>query len=514
LSTYGANFFPLDSLADEFTASVAKGDTPRAPGPKGPITHGDQGYNPSLIGIPGDAKSLQRDSSLPPLTAAVVDEYHPIPPDDNIILFNSVFPLAPHQFAKWKQGVRLWPAKKWSIIPYSARHESIASDTIVERFLKSGIISPARRGPYRSNLFLVPKGENRVRPVLDYSHLTRCLPCPKFVLPNLSQLVTRKGWQKDLFYVKLDFKNAFFNIAIHPKSKHITAFCYRKKLYQFNVLPFGISIAPYVMQTHLNAILRFIKSVTPYTWGHIDDLILGHADPLVLKKLVRDLLFMLTKVLWRLNLKKCVLVPVKKITFLGSEWGPTRVQRSQKVTQQLLSIWNMIESKILSGKILQRVQGFFNYYLNFYGNFHAFINRVLIHPFNYRFKSLILFLIEKDFLLYNTHTIKPFKTFCSDATMIGVGYCSGKEISFKRRTPFTPILVNEWRAASLAIARFTSSKSLVKHFILLLRIDNKAVVSLVNYGRCKWNVSLRDVTFVFYNLSFPYIKYYLYTTKN
>jgi hypothetical protein len=78
--------------------------------------------------------------------------------------------------------------------------------------------------------------------------------------------------------------------------------------------------------------------------------------------------------------------------------------------------------------------------------------------------------------------------------MIGVGYCSKYYYDFQERTPFTPILVNELKAAMLAMEKFISSKLASTHQ-LLLRVDNKAVVSLINAGRCKWNVSLRFMFF-------------------
>ncbi len=88
----------------------------------------------------------------------------------------------------------------------------------------------------------------------DYSHLTPYLPVPKMVLPNLFQLIHRKGWKPKLYYCKVDFKNAFFHILIHPKSREVTTFRYKKANYVYNVMPFGISIAPYAMQAHLNPI--------------------------------------------------------------------------------------------------------------------------------------------------------------------------------------------------------------------------------------------------------------------
>jgi hypothetical protein len=174
--------------------------------------------------------------------------------------------------------------------------------------------------------------------------------------------------------------------------------------------------------------------------------------------------------------------------------GNDKVQRSEAVTERIKHIWNFIQDKQLSEKQIQKIRGFFNYYLCFFGNFHSFISRLLFHPFKYKFKDCVAFLIQKDYIFFNTHSYKEQISMFSDATMIGVGFCSRYFYDFQRRTPFTPILVNELNAAMLAIERFTSSK-LVNTRRLLLRVDNKAVVSLINRGRCKWNVSLRFLFF-------------------
>lgn len=59
-------------------------------------------------------------------------------------------------------------------------------------------------------------------------------------------------------------------------------------------MPFGISIAPYVCQQLLNAIMCFIRKTIPHAWGHMDDIILAHKDPLFLRKFIILLLEKLT----------------------------------------------------------------------------------------------------------------------------------------------------------------------------------------------------------------------------
>lgn len=133
-----------------------------------------------------------------------------------------------------------------------------------------------------------------------------------------------------MHYIKFDFRHAFYNIDIHPKSKYITSFKYEKEYYYFNKLPFGISIAPYVAQKFLNSIIKIIKKLTPFTWGHIDDI--GHHSEHALFLFGLHLKSLFKKINWVINEKKSVLIPVTRIKFLGSYWGPTQVKRSKQTT--------------------------------------------------------------------------------------------------------------------------------------------------------------------------------------
>jgi hypothetical protein len=96
--------------------------------------------------------------------------------------------------------------------------ESPAMDKVVANMLSAEILKHVKKGPFRSNIFFVPKAENMLRPVVDYAHLTKHLPVPKMVMPSLFQIVDKKAWPPGLVYCKLDFKNTFFNIPVHSKS--------------------------------------------------------------------------------------------------------------------------------------------------------------------------------------------------------------------------------------------------------------------------------------------------------
>ena len=201
-------------------------------------------------------------------------------PSTSVAIFNSVFPLG-RAFHRWKDGIRIFVKTPSSRQPLDKRTDDISS-SLVSSLLASNIIELSKPGPFSSNFFYVAKDDSTtVRPIVNFSHLSPFFAVPRLVLPSLFQLARKKLWHENLFYCKLDFKQAFFNLPLHPSSRHITNFYYGGKTYRFCKMPFGISVAPYVCQRFLACILEWIKSKTPYCWGHIDDILVAHPDKFI-----------------------------------------------------------------------------------------------------------------------------------------------------------------------------------------------------------------------------------------
>ena len=82
---------------------------------------------------------------------------------------------------------------------------------------------------------------------------------------------------------------------------------------------------------------------------------------------------------WNINYKQSILVPVRKITFLGAKWFSDKEVKSKKATQQIRVIWNNIKTKKapLKGRFLQQIRFFFNYHLSLAGNYFSIINKIL-----------------------------------------------------------------------------------------------------------------------------------------
>ena len=154
-------------------------------------------------------------------------------PPDSLTVFCYVFNVSQKHKSMFLPGVRIWTTA--NSVPRKPKTRSTPTLTnYLNNLKKAGIIEPSIRGPFVASLFINPKQDGQARLIVDYSNLTPVLKPPKFYLPSIYQLLHRKHFPfSNSFFVKIDLKNAFYNIAIHPKSRYLTTFWYEGKYYRF-----------------------------------------------------------------------------------------------------------------------------------------------------------------------------------------------------------------------------------------------------------------------------------------
>ena len=93
-----------------------------------------------------------------------------------------------------------------------------------------------------NRLFLVPKPNNKWRPILDLSKLNLFLMVEKFKMETLETIST--SLQQGEWVTSVDFKDAYFHIPIQEQSRKYLRLHVQGRTYQFKALPFGLSTAP------------------------------------------------------------------------------------------------------------------------------------------------------------------------------------------------------------------------------------------------------------------------------
>ena len=88
---------------------------------------------------------------------------------------------------------------------------------------------------FYNRLFIVPKPNQKLRPVLDLSALNKFLNVKTFKMETPETI--RISLQQGEWVTSLDFSDAYFHIPVHTRF-------FQNLSYQFRSLPFGLSTAP------------------------------------------------------------------------------------------------------------------------------------------------------------------------------------------------------------------------------------------------------------------------------
>ena len=204
--------------------------------------------------------------------------------------------------------------------------------------------NPASLG-FFNRLFLVPKPNNKWRPILDLSKLNLFLKTEKFKMETPETI--RTSLQQGEWVTSIDFKDAYFHIPVQEQSKKYLRFHVQGQTYQFKALPFGLSTAPMEFTVVVKEVKLMATQKGIRIHQYLDDwlvrapsyrLCLQHTQILV--KLCQDLG-------WVVNLEKSELEPKQVFNFVGYQFDlmagrvrptPDRWQSLQSKILELLSI--------------------------------------------------------------------------------------------------------------------------------------------------------------------------------
>ena len=175
-------------------------------------------------------------------------------------------------------------------------------------------VPPDSPGFY-SNVFLVRKASGGWRPVIDLKNLNAHIHAPHFHMFTTSSVLS--SVEKGDYAFKIDLQDAYFHVPIHPSSRKYLRFTFENRVYQFQVLPFGLNTAPQVFTRLGHTVTAYLHhqgvSVIPY----LDDWLVHHPDRQILLRHQALLIDTLDLVGFILNRKKSELDLTQDLQFLG-----------------------------------------------------------------------------------------------------------------------------------------------------------------------------------------------------
>ena len=169
---------------------------------------------------------------------------------------------------------------------------------------------------FYSTLFLVPKKNGQMRPVINLKPLNQYLRKQHFKMDTISKvlnLVKQGDWA-----ISLDLKDAYFHIKVFKNHRKYLRFSVQGQVYQFKALCFGPTSSPRVFTKVVSVVAAHLRKQNIRLAVYLDDWMCVNQFQ---QKLVIDreiMLNLLVRLGFLINHEKSSLIPNQTITYLGA----------------------------------------------------------------------------------------------------------------------------------------------------------------------------------------------------
>ena len=136
----------------------------------------------------------------------------------------------------------------------------------VDYLLQQNLIEPSY-SPWASPSLLVPKPDGSFRLCTDYRKLNSITVPDAYPLPRIEDLLDEIGQAK--FVSTIDLQKGYYQIGLTERAKTLSAFTTPFGLFQYKVMPFGMTNAPSTFQRAISHTISSLEGVMSY----IDDIV-------------------------------------------------------------------------------------------------------------------------------------------------------------------------------------------------------------------------------------------------
>ena len=197
--------------------------------------------------------------------------------------------------------------------------ELIQINEELNRFLDCNIIEKVHqtdKNEFISNIFTRPKKDGKIRVILNLRQFNeKFMEHIHFKMETLKAAVD--AMRPDCFFGSVDLSEAFYSVPIRVQDRKYFRFIFDDQKYQFTCLVMGLATSPRVFTKILKPIFASLRTQGFISTAYIDDNCLQGSTFEECQRNIWSTVKLMDSLGFTVHLEKSVLIPTKRITFLG-----------------------------------------------------------------------------------------------------------------------------------------------------------------------------------------------------
>lgn len=169
---------------------------------------------------------------------------------------------------------------------------------------------------FYSHVFMRPKPSGAWRPILNLKKLNKSIRAKRFRMDTLQ--VVMENLVVGEYVTSIDLKDAYFHVPIHLRDRKFLRFAVEGEVFEFQVLPFGLSTAPRVFTRVVRALVAYLRKRGIKMFAYLDDWLLVNKSPQRLLEQTRLVLKICEELGLLVNDDKSDLEPTQSPVYLGA----------------------------------------------------------------------------------------------------------------------------------------------------------------------------------------------------
>ena len=142
------------------------------------------------------------------------------------------------------------------------------TEKAVDEMLDANVIRRSK-SPWSFPVVIVDKKDGSKRFCVDFRKLNQITKPNSYPLPLIDDILALLGKAK--YFTSLDLKSGYWQVLMDEADKEKTAFACHRGLFEFNVMPFGLSNAPAIFQELMAIVLQ---GLSQFATAYLDDILI------------------------------------------------------------------------------------------------------------------------------------------------------------------------------------------------------------------------------------------------